>query len=171
MIKNNKTKKYVKFVSFALMVTCLLSATILPSFAAQAVEGEPYNPVPYTLGGMQGYMESNFTFNQNQNCIMRGETKNVDRSQYTGSLDMYLYYANTGTGNAYREVHKTHDGVGSNIITGLITYDDVSELNSSKVIYGDINHQVSSLKSSVRGVWGDLTVGWDIIYERDNPNT
>ncbi len=79
-------KKYIKFIAFVVMLACLMSMNIISAFAAN---GNFYNLDTYTINNTRGYCESNFVFNVNTNCILRGEFKVVE--QRYGALIITVY--------------------------------------------------------------------------------
>lgn len=159
-MKNIKTKKFVKFVSFALMVTCLLSATILPSFAAN---GSYYKTKTYTLNGTRGYCESNFAYNRATNCIMYGETRVVDG--YSGTLTLQL----NGVGFiiGLREKNTQTDGF---LLSDTYTL-DINEYGAGSLTSGCQGYVIHEIGSQVlckyRGIWSSFEDGWSECYLAD----
>ncbi len=135
------------------------------TFSLSAAVGCDYNFDTYTLGGSNGYFESNYAYNANINCIMYAETRVVNYPTYTGSLSMLLYTQTSGAGNPLASDYITTGDVSSPLITNRITYTDLTLLVSGS--YGDIHHKVYNSYGTViqqckyRGVWYSSALGWD----------
>ena len=158
-MKNIKTKRFVKLVSLALMVACLLSATILPSFAAN---GSYYNTKTYTLNGTRGYCESNFAYNAGDNSIMRAETKVVAGQAATVSS---IFYAGTTSEEQTviitREDNSTSTGGTTMSISCILDADDDQAFLFWEDAYGDIVHEIgTAVRCHYRGFWESFEAGW-----------
>ena len=151
-------KKYIKVIALIIALTCILSCFMISSFATPV--GNEYNLDTYTVNGSRGYFQSNFAYNRNTNCIMRGETKVVP-STNKGRQVMILQ----GASGIFDQDDLNTDSVGSSTIVNTITYSNVGYLASG--VSGNIRHLVTDSSGTLVaeckyiGTWASPTEGWD----------
>lgn len=152
-------KKYIKFIAFVVMLACLMSMNIISAFAAN---GNFYNLDTYTINNTRGYCESNFVFNVNTNCILRGEFKVVEQRYGALIITVYGDDYNGEDHGFYDEDSANTDEYGSTLVLSYTL--SSSELYSNGIdngSVGDIMHTIpGEVLCTYRGIWNSLTNGW-----------
>lgn len=159
-------KKYIKVIALVIALACILSCFMISSFATPV--GSEYNLDTYTVNGSRGYFQSNFAYNRNTNCIMRGETKAVSANE--GLQVMVLQ----GISGVLAQHSDDTDSAGSSTLVNTITYSNIDYLAAG--VSGSIRHLISNsvvprvAECKYIGTWASPTEGWDYIVLVTNHN-